>query len=349
MAQLNPAATSRAGRHARPIRQCGLHDVRQLPGQSVPPPPVQLPGNYKFVAWVQMRDFIFKYGNWTCLRRARAEPGRRQRLRARHPRHQRLTEWWDDLTSMGLTPMPGLAAKSATASIASTRLCASIYPLKRQALTGSRRRPASGESMESAGTLCRSGRRRGAAAMPAQSPQPGASCRGPRSRSPSSGIASAARWLRSMWRKIRRPRKSRRPCCARWRRRASAITTLRPNSTVLASVVAHRQRARLMPKPPYFGFWHIETEYEYNSGVVDDSWCRNAGIRSTPICTCSIRASRCLQVLRLVDGEDGARRRSCPQKCGGLLRAPALPSAAEKEIAIAAPAGTTINITIKVG
>jgi hypothetical protein len=31
-----------------------------------------------------------------------------------------------------------------------------------------------------------------------------------------------------------------------------------------------------------------------------------------------------------------------------MLRAPALPSAAEKEVGIAAPAGTTINITIKV-
>lgn len=104
----------------------------------------------------------------------------------------------------------------------------------------------------------------------------------------------------------------------------------------------------LIPNTPYFGFWHIETEYEYDSGWSTIPW---------PECWHSIYT-----YLHLLDpsqplssgcvwstAKTAAAAPPLPAKVRRMLRAPALPSAAEKEVRIAAPAGSTINITIKVG
>jgi hypothetical protein len=71
------------------------------------PPPSALPADYKFVAWIQMRDFIITKTNWTfygLLARCISKPHEHV-LAIRGT--ENLTEWWDDITSAVAVPLPG--------------------------------------------------------------------------------------------------------------------------------------------------------------------------------------------------------------------------------------------------
>ena len=191
-----------------------------------PPPTVELPGKYAFVAWVQMRDFIFNYGDWTFYGLLAQNPSGRQRLCARHSRHQRSGP--NGGTTSPRWPwraMPGFG----DVGYGFFRIYQTLRMISLLTPPG-----AEGCGVGRPGRVDGIGRY----ALPIRSPprcsrhaaetsRPRRKPPRQRSRSPSPGTASAARWLRSMWRKIRRPRKSRRPCCARWRHRASAITTFK--------------------------------------------------------------------------------------------------------------------------
>jgi len=63
------------------------------------PPTVKLPDKYNFVAWVQMRDFIFEEGDWTFYGMLAHNPGTDDYVLAILGTSDP-TEWWDDLTSM---------------------------------------------------------------------------------------------------------------------------------------------------------------------------------------------------------------------------------------------------------
>jgi hypothetical protein len=63
------------------------------------PPTVDLPDKYRFVAWVQMRDFIFEEGDWTFYGMLAHNPGTDDYVLAIRGTSNP-TEWWDDLTSM---------------------------------------------------------------------------------------------------------------------------------------------------------------------------------------------------------------------------------------------------------
>jgi Lipase (class 3) len=103
-----------------------------------------------------------------------------------------------------------------------------------------------------------------------------------------------------------------------------------------------------VPKVPFLGFWHVETEYLYNSGSsVDWSWA----------CCHSLNT-----YLYLLDPKQplSPECRWPPKPAAtGLLRASARPAQvaaasstqAQKEIALSVPPehGATINITIKIG
>jgi hypothetical protein len=80
----------------------GMYDSD--PSNATPPPPATLPGNYKFIAWIQMRDFIIAEGDWTfygLIAQSKTKPAEHV-LAIRGT--ENLTEWWDDLTSM--VPVP---------------------------------------------------------------------------------------------------------------------------------------------------------------------------------------------------------------------------------------------------
>ena len=71
------------------------------------PPPVALPTDYKFVAWIQMRDFIITETNWAfygLLAQCISKPNEYV-LAIRGT--EDLTEWWDDLTSAVSVPLSG--------------------------------------------------------------------------------------------------------------------------------------------------------------------------------------------------------------------------------------------------
>jgi Lipase (class 3) len=75
------------------------------PTNPTPPPPSPFPPDYKFVAWVQMKDFVIEDGNWTfygLIAQHTAKPnGFVLAIRGT----ENLTEWWDDLTSAVPVPL----------------------------------------------------------------------------------------------------------------------------------------------------------------------------------------------------------------------------------------------------
>jgi hypothetical protein len=63
------------------------------------PTPVQLPGNYKFVAWVQMQDFIFSPTSYLFYGMLAQDPSGANDYVLAIRGTSDPTEWWDDLTS----------------------------------------------------------------------------------------------------------------------------------------------------------------------------------------------------------------------------------------------------------
>ncbi len=76
-------------------------------GGLTPTPPTPFPGGYTFIAWIQMRDFIIHEGEWTFygLIVQRKSKEKEFVLAIRGTGDD--TEWWDDLASMVLVPWAG--------------------------------------------------------------------------------------------------------------------------------------------------------------------------------------------------------------------------------------------------
>jgi hypothetical protein len=114
----------------------------------------------------------------------------------------------------------------------------------------------------------------------------------------------------------------------------------------------------VVPRVPLFGFWHINTEHEYDSGF-----------STIPSLECWHSIYTYLHLLDSTQplspscvwsaAKPAAAAVTLPSSMRPMLRAPVLATAGDKEIAVAAPSpkeiavtaqpGTTINITIKVG
>jgi hypothetical protein len=80
----------------------------QTAAPNVPnPPPAAIPSGYKFLAWVQMRDFVFASGDWAFYGFiAQNIPTPNEFVLAIRGTSSP-EEWWDDLTSAALTAWPG--------------------------------------------------------------------------------------------------------------------------------------------------------------------------------------------------------------------------------------------------
>lgn len=316
------------------------------PDDPLPPPPTQMPGNYGFVAWVQMRDFIFNYGDWTCYGLLAQSPSNANDYVLAIRGTSDWTEWWDDLVSMGLTTMPGFGEVGyGFYNIYQTlRIVYAVIPLTPPGASAAAR-PAA-ESMESAGTFADQvaaavQRRAGESRLPgvAADAKMSVTVTG---HSLGSALATLYVAQNSQTKKVETPLLS---------TLASPRVGDYDFKTIFGGLGVQSWRIvnepDLIPNTPYFGFWHIETEYQYDSGWSTIPW---------PECWHSIYT-----YLHLLDQNQPlssgcawstaktAAAPPLPAKVRRMLRAPALPSAAEKEVEIAAPAGTTINITIKVG
>jgi hypothetical protein len=74
------------------------------PANPTPAPPAALPSGYRFIAWVQMKDFIIESNDWSFYGLIAQSPTDANKFILAIRGTSDLTEWWDDLTSMGLVP-----------------------------------------------------------------------------------------------------------------------------------------------------------------------------------------------------------------------------------------------------
>jgi pimeloyl-ACP methyl ester carboxylesterase len=340
MTHLNPTQTAQAVTLGQLVN--AAYTMYDNDPNNPRPTPVPLPGNYEFVAWVQMRDFIFNYGNWTCYGLIARSPSAANDYVLAIRGTSDWTEWWVDLTSMGLTPMPGFGEVGyGFYSVYQTLRI--VYRLTPPGM-GAAAAPAA-ESLESAGTFAD----QVAAAVQrhaAANQRPGEAAAAKKSvtvtgHSLGSALATLYVAQNSQTKKVETPL-----LCTLASPRVGDYDFKTIFDGLLIPSWRIVNEPDLIPNTPYFGFWHIETEYEYDSGWSTIPW---------PECWHSIYT-----YLHLLDPSQplssgcawSTAKMAAPQlpaKVRRMLRAPALPSAAEKEVGITAPAGTTINITIKVG
>ena len=75
------------------------------PTNPTPPPPSPFPPDSKFIAWVQMKDFVIEDGNWTFYGLIAQHTAKPNTFVLAIRGTQNLTEWWDDLTSAVPVPL----------------------------------------------------------------------------------------------------------------------------------------------------------------------------------------------------------------------------------------------------
>ena len=307
MTHLNPTQTAQAVTLGQLVN--AAYTMYDNDPSNPRPAPVQLPGNYEFVAWVQMRDFIFNYGNWTCYGLIARNPSVANNYVLAIRGTSDWTEWWDDLTSMALTPMPGFGEVGyGFYSIYQTLRIVSLLTPPGMGAAAS---PAA-ESMESAGTfadqVAAAVQRHAAANL-----RPGEAAAAKKSvtvtgHSLGSALATLYVAQNSQTKKVETPL-----LCTL----ASPRVGDYDFKTIFNGLGIQSWRIvnepDLIPNTPYFGFWHIATEYEYDSGLVDDSV---AGMLAFDLHLSAPARSEPAAVvrLRLVDGEDGCRGAAVARK-----------------------------------
>jgi hypothetical protein len=309
------------------------------------PPTVKLPDKYNFVAWVQMRDFIFESGNWTFYGVLAHNPGTDDYVLAIRGTSD-LTEWWDDLTSMLPWAWDAFGGDVGYGFFRIYQTLRMIYPPKGQALTEAA--PAGqGESLEAAGgfadQVAEAVRRHAAENQPATAQAAAVAQKSVTVVAHSLGSALATLYVadNSLTKKVKTPL-----LCTLASPRVGDYTfaTTFDNLGIPSWRIVNE--LDLVPKLPVFPFWHIQTEHVYNSST--STWWSLE-------CWHSIDT-----YLHLLDPKQPLLPSCLPPKLAAAtpLRMPAqlapmagaaLAAPAQKEIAVTAPAGTTINITIKVG
>ncbi len=326
------------------------------PTKPTPPWPSPLPGNYKFVAWVQMRDFFISESPYVCYGLIAQNPSGTDDYVLAIRGTSDVEEWWDDFVSMNLVQMPGFGNPNtgyANVGYGFYRIYQTlrvIYPLQSLAPPPSDVTPPS-ESLEAAGSFAD----QVAAAVnrhAAETALPGA----PRAEAPgakksitvaghSLGSALATLYVaeNSVKQLVQTPLLCTlaSPRVGDWTFKTTFDKLGIPSWRIV-------NEPDVVPRVPFFGFWHINTEYEYDSGL---------STIPSPECWHSIYTY--LHLLDPTQPLSSSCSWSAPRTAAAAaplraalrpsLRAPASSLASEKEIAVAAPAGTTINITIKVG
>jgi hypothetical protein len=321
-------------------------DHQSNPTPPPPKPPKTLPGNYRFVAWVQMRDFIFENGDWTFYGLIAQNPSGANDYVLAIRGTSDPTEWWDDLTSMVPWPMEGFGdvGYGFNRIYQTMRI---IYPFRGQTLTEAA--PAGqGETLEAAGTfadqVAEAVRRHATEGQPATAQAAAAAPMSVTVAAHSLGSALATLYVadNSRTKKVTTPL-----LCTFASPRVGDYTFATTFDGLGIPSWRIVNELDIVPKLPIFPFWHIQTEHIYNSG---SSTVWSLG------CWHSIDT-----YLYLLDPKQPLLR-SCvwpPPKVAAAapLRAQtrparvaaALTASADQDIAIAAPSGTMINITIKVG
>jgi hypothetical protein len=306
------------------------------------PAPVSLPGNYEFVAWVQMRDFIFEAGNWTFYGLIAQNPSAANDFVLAIRGTQDLTEWWDDLTSMVPVPMPGFgsAGYGFQRIYQTLRVVKYLGPPAAGAASPAQTLQAAGSFADQVAATIH--------AHAAGAPRAGEDAAPPPLQSinvigHSLGSALATLYVaqNAVTPKVATPL-----ICTFASPRVGDYTFKTKFDGLGITSWRIVNELDLVPKLPFLDFWHVDVEYLYNSGS-STVW--------SPGCWHSLNT-----YLHLLDPKQPLLP-SCvwPQPAPAAVsfrpaptpRFAAAAAAPGKEIALAVPSdhGTTINITITVG
>jgi len=314
------------------------------------PPPVQLPGNYKFVAWVQMQDFIFSPTAYLFYGLLAHNPSGANDYVLAIRGTSNPTEWWDDLTSAVPWAWDAFGGDVGYGFFHIYRTLRIIYPLQGHPLTEAA--PAGqGETLEAAGSfadqVAEAVRRHAAESAPAATAEAAAAA--PKSvtvvaHSLGSALATLYVADNSLTKKVKTPLL----CTLASPRVGDYTFATNFNNLGIASWRIVNE-PDLVPKLPIFPFWHIDAEHDYNSlnSAVWSLECWHSIDTYLHLLNPQLPLlSQCVPPPRLLAATP-LRAPALPALRAAALAAP--PAPAQKEIAVTAPAGTTINITIKVG
>jgi triacylglycerol lipase len=244
------------------------------PTNPTPPPPKlpkTLPGNYRFVAWVQMRDFIFESGDWTFYGLIAQNPSGANDYVLAIRGTSDLTEWWDDLTSMVPWAWDAFGGDVGYGFFRIYQTLRIIYPLKGQALTEAAA-AGQGESLEAAGSfadqVAEAVRRHAAESQPATA-QAAAAPMSVTVAAHSLGSALATLYVadNSLTKKVKTPL-----LCTLASPRVGDYTFATTFDGLGIPSWRIVNELDIVPKLPIFPFWHIQTEaplqFRIDDGVV---------------------------------------------------------------------------------
>jgi hypothetical protein len=310
------------------------------------PPPVQLPGNYKFVAWVQMQDFFISTTPYEFYGLIAQNPsGANDYVLAIRGTSNR-TEWWDDFVSQIPWAWDAFGGDVGYGFFRIYKTLRIIYPLKGHSLTEAAT-AGKAESLEKVGDfadqVAEAVRRHAAesstleaAAAPMSVTVVGHSLGGT--------LATLYVANNSLTKKMKTPLL----CTLASPKVGDYTFATNFNNLGVASwrVVNKPDVATMLP---LFPFWPIETEHDVNSlgsAVWSLECCHSIDTYLHMLNPQLPLLSQCVPPPRLLAATP-LRAPAPPAPRAAALAAP--PAPAQKEIAVAAPAGTTINITIKVG
>jgi triacylglycerol lipase len=356
MTQLNPAQAAQAVTLGKLVNVAySMYD--HAGGKANPPPPSPFMPGYEFVAWVQMKDFIISSTDYAFYGILARDTSKANSYVLAIRGTEDTEEWWDDLTSMVLVPMPnfGQVGYGFYRIYQTMRIVYPLTPLGPGA-AAPQAAVAQAETLESAGTFAAQvnaamhrdatahATAQGAAAAPA-----GAMSITVVGHSLGSALATLYVADNSQ-----QPQPAKTPLICTFASPRVGDPTFAAKFAGLGNeswrVV---NELDVVPYLPYFGFQHVATEYAYNSGsqTVWSLGCwHSLNTYLHLIDPNQPLLASCVWPQPAALAATAARRASAttPLRASMSMAAAGAP-AAEKDIALTAPAGTTINITIKVG
>lgn len=338
------------------------------PTPSPPKPPAQLPGNYKFVAWVQMQDFFISQSPYTFYGLIAQNPSGANDYVLAIRGTSDPEEWWDDFVSMNLVQMTGFGPSTGYANVGYGfyriyQTLRVIYPPKPSAAAPGALAAAPPESLEAVGSFADQvaeavHRHAAETAPPRAQAEAAAAKKSVTVAAHSLGSALATLYVadNSIKKSVETPLLCTlaSPRVGDWTFKTTFDNLGIPSWRIV-------NEPDVVPRVPFFGFWHIDTEHEYDSGLstIPSLECWHSIYTylhlldpTQPLSSsCTWSMAKTAAAAMPAAAAAAAAAAAVPSRAAlrPSLRAPALPPPSEKEIAVTAPAGTTINITIKVG
>jgi hypothetical protein len=326
----------------------GLYD--NDPTNPTPSPGGPLPGNYQFVAWVQMRDFFVWQGAYTFYGMLMRKPSTVNDYVLAIRGTSDYTEWWDDFRSLGLTTLPNFGNGAAQVGTGFLTIYNTLRMIYHPQLAS-----APPKSLEAAGSfadqVAAAVRRHLAETTPPGTADPDtlAATASITVAGHSLGSALATLYVAENYSK---PRLQIPLLCTLASPRVGDPSFASQFDALpgLASwrIVNYPDVVPSLP-PELAGFQHVQTKYLYDSYAWTDfsleCWHSSYTYQHLLDATVTLPLSwwqGCYYsgMMRRV----ASREKAAPAPGAATLAAPPA-----KEIAVTAPAGTTINITIKVG